>query len=76
MMYDEEGNGYIDFFCGAGALNYGHNNPAIKNKMVEYLMSDGIIHGMDMYTVPKRTFLTTLQAAYPDAVAFFDGMMG
>ena len=26
MMYDEEGNGYIDFFCGAGALNYGHNN--------------------------------------------------
>lgn len=60
-MFDEDGNRYLDFFCGAGALNYGHNNPAIKNKMVEYLMSDGIIHGMDMYTVPKRTFLTTLQ---------------
>lgn len=61
MMYDEEGNAYIDFFCGAGALNYGHNNPYIKKKMVEYLMSDGIIHSMDMYTAPKRTFLETLQ---------------
>lgn len=61
MMYDEEGNAYIDFFCGAGALNYGHNNPYIKEKMVEYLMSDGIIHSMDMYTAPKRTFLETLQ---------------
>ena len=60
-MYDEEGTEYIDFFCGAGALNYGHNNPYIKNKMVEYLMADGIVHGMDMYTVPKRTFLNTLQ---------------
>lgn len=61
IMYDEEGNAYIDFFCGAGALNYGHNNPYIKEKMVEYLMSDGIIHSMDMYTVPKRAFLETLQ---------------
>ena len=60
-MFDEDGNRYIDFFCGAGALNYGHNNPAIKNAMVNYLMSDGIIHGMDMYTAPKRAFLTTLQ---------------
>ena len=25
-MYDEAGNEYIDFFDGAGALNYGHNN--------------------------------------------------
>ena len=60
-MFDEEGNRYIDFFCGAGALNYGHNNPKIKQAMVDYLMSDGIIHGMDMYTTPKRTFLNTLQ---------------
>lgn len=60
-MFDEDGNRYIDFFCGAGALNYGHNNPKIKQAMVDYLMSDGIIHGMDMYTTPKRTFLNTLQ---------------
>ena len=29
--------------------------------MVEYLMSDGIIHSMDMYTAPKRAFFETLQ---------------
>lgn len=60
-MFDEDGNRYIDFFCGAGALNYGHNNPAIKKEMIDYLMADGIVHGMDMYTAPKRKFLTTLQ---------------
>ena len=61
MMYDEEGNGYIDFFCGAGALNYGHNNDYIKNALIEYLHSDGLLHGMDMYTPAKREFLDTLQ---------------
>ena len=61
MMYDEEGNGYIDFFCGAGALNYGHNNDYIRNKLIEYLEADGILHGMDMYTPAKREFLDTLQ---------------
>lgn len=61
MMYDEEGNGYIDFFCGAGALNYGHNNDYIRNKLIEYLQADGILHGMDMYTPAKRAFLDTLQ---------------
>ena len=61
MMYDEEGNGYIDFFCGAGALNYGHNNDYIRNKLIDYLRSDGILHGMDMYTSAKREFLETLQ---------------
>ena len=60
-MFDEDGNEYIDFFCGAGALNYGHNNPYIKEKMVEYLLSDGILHSMDMYTAPKRAFFETLQ---------------
>lgn len=61
MMYDEEGNAYIDFFCGAGALNYGHNNDYIKNAMIQYLQSDGVLHGMDMYTPAKRAFLDTLQ---------------
>lgn len=61
VMYDEDGNSYIDFFCGAGALNYGHNNPYIQQKMIEYLQSDGILHGMDMYTVPKRAFLDTFE---------------
>ena len=61
LMYDEEGQAYIDFFCGAGALNYGHNNDEIRSAVVEYLLSDGILHGMDMYTPAKRAFLETLQ---------------
>ncbi len=57
FMYDEEGKEYIDFFCGAGALNYGHNNDYIKEKVREYLESDGIMHALDMYTEPKREFI-------------------
>lgn len=56
-MYDQDGNEYIDFFCGAGALNYGHNNDFIKNRVIDYLMNDNIVHSMDMYTVSKGNFI-------------------
>lgn len=58
---DEEGKEYIDFFCGAGAVNYGHNNEYIKKQVADYLMTDGIIHALDMYTVPKRDFIDTFE---------------
>lgn len=54
---DTEGNEYIDFFDGAGALNYGHNPDYIKEKLIKYLESDGIVHALDMYTVPKENFI-------------------
>ncbi len=57
----ESGQEYLDFFCGAGALNYGHNHPYIKQKAIEYLMGDGIVHALDMYTVAKREFLETFE---------------
>ena len=56
-QYDEDGKEYIDFFMGAGALNYGHNNDYIKEKLVKYLLDDGVTHAMDMYTKPKREFI-------------------
>lgn len=56
-MFDENGKEYIDFFAGAGALNFGHNPDYIKRKLIAYLESDGVIHSMDMYTAPKREFL-------------------
>lgn len=58
-LWDEEGRRFIDFFSGAGALNYGHNNPAIKKPVVDYLMSDSVLHALDMHTVAKREFLET-----------------
>ena len=61
VMTDENGEKYIDFFCGAGAVNYGHNNDYIKGKVIDYLATDGIIHALDMYTVPKREFIETLE---------------
>lgn len=54
---DTEGNEYIDFFDGAGALNYGHNPDYIKEKLIKYLESNGIVHALDMYTVPKENFI-------------------
>ena len=60
-MYDENGKEYIDFFAGAGALNYGHNNDYIKAKVLEYIESDGIMHSLDMMTVPKAEFIEFFQ---------------
>lgn len=56
-IWDEEGKEYIDFFDGAGALNYGHNNDYIKERVIDYFESDGIVHALDMYTGPKRDFI-------------------
>lgn len=57
IITDIDNNEYIDFFDGAGALNYGHNNDYIKEKLIKYLESDGIIHSLDMFTTPKREFI-------------------
>lgn len=56
-LYDEGGRPYLDFFSGAGALNYGHNNPLLKQPLLEYLSTDRVIHSLDMFTVAKREFL-------------------
>lgn len=54
---DESGRSYIDFFAGAGALNYGHNPPQMIAALIDYLQSGGILHSLDMSTVAKRDFL-------------------
>ncbi|RUY04548.1 aminotransferase class III-fold pyridoxal phosphate-dependent enzyme, partial [Mesorhizobium sp. M7A.F.Ca.US.005.03.2.1] len=30
-----DGREYLDFFAGAGVLNYGHNNPVIKKALLD-----------------------------------------
>ncbi len=57
VIEDEQGNRYIDFLAGAGSLNYGHNHPAIKAKLIEYLQQDGLVHSLDMHSDAKRRFL-------------------
>ena len=55
----EHGRRFVDLLAGAGALNYGHNNIYIKRRVLEYINADGIVHGLDLYTVAKREFLKT-----------------
>ena len=80
-LYDEEGNRYLDFLAGAGTLNYGHNNPLFKKKLLDYINEDGITHGLDMHTRAKREFLETfdqkiLRPRNMDYVMQFTGPTG
>lgn len=61
ILFDEQGKEYVDFFSGAGTLNYGHNNSHLKEKVIEYLSSDGVVHGLDMATSAKKYFLETVE---------------
>jgi diaminobutyrate-2-oxoglutarate transaminase len=54
---DENGRSYIDFFGGAGVLNFGHNNARMKKAMIAFLEADGIAHSLDMSTTTKRAFI-------------------
>ncbi|QTG81919.1 diaminobutyrate--2-oxoglutarate transaminase [Arthrobacter crystallopoietes] len=60
-MYAEDGKEYLDFFSGAGALNYGHNNPLLLEPLLDYLRSGAVVHSLDMKTPAKRRFLETFQ---------------
>lgn len=57
IIIEDNGERFIDFFNGAGALNYGHNNEYIKEKLINYIESDAIVHSLDMYASAKREFI-------------------
>lgn len=54
---DETGRSYIDFFAGAGVLNFGHNNARMKQAIIEFIERDGVAHSLDMQTTAKRDFI-------------------
>ena len=56
-LVDAAGRPYIDFLAGCGALNYGHNDPDMVESLVAYIASNGIVHGLDMYTGAKADFI-------------------
>lgn len=58
---DQNGRRYLDFFAGAGALNYGHNPDFVRDRLISYLQNDGIMHALDMYTDAKGQFIEALQ---------------
>ncbi|MEM9601283.1 MAG: diaminobutyrate--2-oxoglutarate transaminase [Pseudomonadota bacterium] len=61
-LWDEQGRQYIDFFAGAGTLNYGHNHPRIKAALLDHIQQDGVLHGLDLATSAKIRFLETFES--------------
>ncbi|WP_349360243.1 diaminobutyrate--2-oxoglutarate transaminase [Stappia sp.] len=60
-LVDSDGREHIDFLAGCSSLNYGHNDPDMKQALVDYMMSDGVTHGLDMHTAAKAEFLSTFE---------------
>lgn len=56
-MTDDKGKRHLDFFAGAGVLNYGHNPDRMKQALLEYIERDGITHTLDMYSEAKEAFI-------------------
>ncbi|QGG96532.1 diaminobutyrate--2-oxoglutarate transaminase [Actinomarinicola tropica] len=59
-LWDEAGTQYLDFFAGAGALNYGHNPEPLKRALLDYIENDGVTHSLDTHTTAKAAFLERL----------------
>ena len=58
---DTAGREYIDFLAGAGALNYGHNDPDMADALVAHIRRGGLAHGLDLHTSAKGGFLATFE---------------
>jgi len=80
-LVDDDGKKYIDFLAGCSSLNYGHNHPALKRALIEYIERDGVTHSLDMETDAKEAFLeefekTVLKPRKLDYVVQFPGPTG
>jgi len=60
-LWDERGRRHLDFLSGAGSLNYGHNNFALKGALIDYIRRDAITHSLDLHTCAKKRFLQAMR---------------
>jgi len=60
-LTDVDGRRYLDFFAGAGSLNYGHNHPVLQEALISYLRGNGITHALDVHTRAKAEFLRAFE---------------
>ncbi|MDF1735925.1 MAG: diaminobutyrate--2-oxoglutarate transaminase [Minwuia sp.] len=56
-LFDADGNRYIDFLAGCSSLNYGHNDPDMKDALIAHIAGDGVAQGLDLHTDAKLAFL-------------------
>lgn len=62
IVTDHMGKKYLDFFAGAGALNYGHNNIQLKQAILSFLNNNSIVHCLDMDSKVKEMFLDKFES--------------
>jgi diaminobutyrate-2-oxoglutarate transaminase len=60
-LFDINGRRYLDFLTGAGALNYGHNDPVILEAVLSYLGRGGVLQSLDLHTEAKAAFLDAFE---------------
>jgi diaminobutyrate-2-oxoglutarate transaminase len=60
-LSDADGRSWLDFLSGAGAVNYGHNPPELKHALIRYLEQDGLVHGLDLHSTAKQSFLNAFE---------------
>ena len=60
-LTDSTGRQFIDFFSGAGALSYGHNDAVLQDAVVDHFNRGGLIHSLDMHTPEKAVFLAAVR---------------
>lgn len=63
VMRDETGREYLDFLAGCAALNYGHNEPTMREALLQHIGADGLAMGLDLHSTAKRAFLETFESA-------------
>ncbi|MCA0869387.1 diaminobutyrate--2-oxoglutarate transaminase [Seohaeicola saemankumensis] len=61
QVFDAEGRSWIDFLAGCSSLNYGHNDPDMKEALIAHISGDGIAHGLDLHTDAKAAFLAAFE---------------
>ncbi len=60
-LTDAKDRSYIDFLAGCSSLNYGHNDPDMKQALIDHIASDGLAHGLDLHTDAKAAFLDAFE---------------
>ncbi len=66
QLFDVRGNRFLDFLSGCGSLNYGHNEPRLSQKLVDYITSNGVALGLDLHTEAKTQFINTFRSGILD----------
>lgn len=56
-LTSSSGRRILDLLSGAGCLNYGHNNPEIMSRVIDYISGNGVVQSLDLHTSAKRKFL-------------------